>query len=292
MAWQALVAPRKGTQDGAGWCLRYAQSFFGAPVRYNSAWDAWNATQYKHGTGEGLPEVPVLLWFSHYGTYGSPPTYGNWGHVAIHVPGDAIYTSPGTGYGFERWANIGQIESRFASKYVGWSEDINGLRVAQNVNTPAPTPTTNTTTRRVKEMLLCWDTNGTGYLVTTNGVHGLASPQVYNLFFRLINSDQLKTPFGAQTSGFVGNLKDGTPDTFNRAEMSIIDSNLKIIAKSVQTGISIDVDKTAQALSDALGKKFDPNVEIDAEVLATAFEKASERIASSMVKQAGQKLSK
>lgn len=125
-----LVAPRKGTQDGAGWCLRYAQSFFGAPVKHPSAWAAWNATVHKHGPNVPVPGgVAVLLWFSHYGTYGSPPTYGNWGHVAIHVSGDAIYTSPGSGWGFERWGTIAQIEQRFNCKYVGWSEDINGLRV-------------------------------------------------------------------------------------------------------------------------------------------------------------------
>lgn len=156
MAWQALVAPRKTVKDGAGRCLPYAQSFFGAPVRYDSAWDAWNATQYKHGAGEALPGVPVLLWFSHYGTYYSYSQgrsfYGNWGHVAIHVPGDAIYTSPGAGYGFERWANIAQIEARFNSKFVGWSEDINGLRVAQNVGSSTSTAPTTTASRKGTDM--------------------------------------------------------------------------------------------------------------------------------------------
>lgn len=131
MKWIPLVPPRKGTQDGAGWCLRYAQSFFGAPVRYNSAWEAWQHTRYRHGPGDPLPPVPVLLWFEHWGSYGSPPSYGNWGHVAIHCPGDAIYSSPGVGYGYERFANIQQVEARFNAKYVGWSEDINGLRVAE-----------------------------------------------------------------------------------------------------------------------------------------------------------------
>lgn len=285
MTWQALVPPRKGTQDYAGMCLRYAQSFFGAPVRHRSAWDAWNATQHKHGTNEALPGVPVILWFSHFGTYQNE--YGNWGHVAIHVPGDAIYTSPGYGYGFERWATIAQIEQRFASKYVGWSEDINGLRVAQQSGKPAPQPTRS---RKVKTMLLCWDTIGTGYLVTPDGTHGLASPQVYNLFYRLINSDQLKTPFGSQVAGFVGGVKSGMPDTFLKAEMDIINANLKIIATSVRTGVAVDVEKTAAALSDALGKKFDPSVELDVEDLARAFDTAAPRIAASMVKQAGEKM--
>lgn len=137
MVSKQLVEPRLGTVDGAGWCHRFARNFFGAPMGYSSAWEAWQATEYKHGPGEALPDVAVLLWFSHYGTYGSPPTYGNWGHVAVHVPGRGIYTSPGYGEGQEVWQTIAQIESRFASTYVGWSEDINGLRVAQ-VNADVP----------------------------------------------------------------------------------------------------------------------------------------------------------
>lgn len=131
MTWNALVPPRLGTQDATGMCLRFAQSFFGAPVAHPSAWVAWQHQQHRHGPAEPLPPVPVPIWFSHYGTYGSPPTYGNWGHVAIHVPGDAIYTSPAGGFGQGRYATIAQIERAFNATYVGWSEDINGLRVAE-----------------------------------------------------------------------------------------------------------------------------------------------------------------
>ncbi len=130
MAWKALVPPRLGTQDATGMCLRFAQSFFGAPVRYASAWEAWQHVQGKYSPSDPLPDVPVLLWFEHWGTYGSPPTYGNWGHVAAYVPGDAIYTSPAGGYGQGKYATIPQIEAAFNCRYVGWSTDINGLLVA------------------------------------------------------------------------------------------------------------------------------------------------------------------
>lgn len=133
MIWKALVAPRKSVTDGPGWCLRFAQSFFGAPVRYDSAWEAWQHTQYRHSPSEPLPgDVPVLLWFEHWGTYGTPPRYGNWGDVRVHVPGDAIYGAPiaGTAWGQSRVGTIGEIERGIGARYVGWSEDINGLRVA------------------------------------------------------------------------------------------------------------------------------------------------------------------
>lgn len=130
MSWYAAVPPRLGTVDGAGWCLRFAQSFFGAPAMYESAWQAWLATQAKYSPSDPLPGVPVILWFEHWGTYGSPPRYGNWGHVAVYVPGDAIYTSPAWGWGQGRYGTIAEIERTFNAKYVGWTPDINGLLVA------------------------------------------------------------------------------------------------------------------------------------------------------------------
>jgi hypothetical protein len=126
-----LVTPNPDTVDGAGWCLRFTQSVWGAPARYDSAWEAWNATEYKHGTDQALPDVAVILWFSHYGTYGEPPTYGNWGHVVTYFPSRGFLSSPGKGYGQEWFDSPGGVETKFNAKYVGWSEDINGLRVAE-----------------------------------------------------------------------------------------------------------------------------------------------------------------
>ena len=137
----ALVSPRKWVTDGPGWCLRYAQSFFGAPAFNPSAWSAWNYATHKHGPNEPLPDVPCLLWFSHWGTYGSPAYYDNWGHVTPYVPGDAIYSSPaGSYWGFDRYSTIAEVERVYNSKYVGWSEDINGLRVCQPAPVAPPKP--------------------------------------------------------------------------------------------------------------------------------------------------------
>lgn len=140
MTWHPLAPIRPWVVDRPGMCLRYAQSFFGAPVAHRSAWHAFQHVEHRHGPKTPLPDVPVPVWFSHYGTYndglgpydGNSYGWGNWGHVAIHVPGDAIYTSPASGNeGFERYATIAQIERVFNSTYAGWSEDLNGLRVAE-----------------------------------------------------------------------------------------------------------------------------------------------------------------
>ena len=69
-------------------------------------------------------------------------------------------------------------------------------------------------------MLLVLDTTGTGWIVTPDGFGGLASPQIYQLFYRLINSDQTKSPF-------VNGMR---PENFLRAEVDIMDKQLKLLA--------------------------------------------------------------
>lgn len=130
-----LVTPNTAVTDGAGWCLRFTQSVWGAPVRYNSAWEAWEATTLKHGTSENIPtDVAVVVWFSHYGYYGH---YDNWGHVVSWIPGRGYLSSPTSGVGQKWLSTIQDVERSFNSTYVGWSEDINGLRVAE-ITTPRP----------------------------------------------------------------------------------------------------------------------------------------------------------
>jgi hypothetical protein len=130
-----LVAPQV-VDDNAGMCLRFAQSVYGAPVKYASAWDAWNATTLKH-LDRNLPPVSVPLWFSHYGTYGG--VYANWGHVVAYFPDRAQFlSSPPNGYGHAWLNSIEEVERMFNSTYVGWSEDLNGLQIAQHTNDPQP----------------------------------------------------------------------------------------------------------------------------------------------------------
>jgi len=134
-----LVTPNPSVTDGAGWCLRFTQTVWGAPARYESAWEAWEATQYKHGTTENIPnDIAVIVWFSHYGDYDHDGKRENWGHVVTWFPGRGYLSSPGEGVGQEWLDTIQGVEQRFNSNYVGWSEDINGLRVAEITAPPPP----------------------------------------------------------------------------------------------------------------------------------------------------------
>lgn len=130
-----LVSPNLGVTDYPGYCLRMQQSVWGAPVRYATAWEAWQNTQYKH-VGTPPSDVSSVIWFDHWGTYGG--VYGQYGHVATYVPGQGILSNPARGNG-QKWYNtIEQCARDCNATYVGWTEDINGLRVIEPGETPKP----------------------------------------------------------------------------------------------------------------------------------------------------------
>lgn len=133
-----LVSPNLGQQSEAGWCLFFARSAFGAPAVENSAWEGWLNTDFKHT--DALPNVSVPVWFQHYGSYGNPPVYKNWGHVAIYVPGRGFLSSPITFIGpGQQWFDsidalvneMNRIVQGSNTKYVGWSEDISNVKVVE-----------------------------------------------------------------------------------------------------------------------------------------------------------------
>lgn len=135
-----LVEPNTGVEDYAGFCLRFTQSVFGAPAKYRSAWDAWKAATGKH-ENRLFPDAAVPVWFSHFGSYGEPPIYDNWGHVVAWIPGRGFLSSPlgklGT-YGQSWFGTLEEVERAFNAKFVGWSENINGLQVVEYKDDPKP----------------------------------------------------------------------------------------------------------------------------------------------------------
>lgn len=130
MGWVQLVEPNTSVSAPAGSCLAFVQSVYGAPVQYKSAWQAWENVDGKQ-SGRDMPPVSVPVWFSHYGTYGNPPTYDNWGHVIAWIPSEGRFiSSPGSGTGSQWFDSISAVESYFRASFVGWSTYINGLQVA------------------------------------------------------------------------------------------------------------------------------------------------------------------
>lgn len=149
------TAPNMGVEDGPGWCLRFAQSAFGAPVQFESARKAWDGQQARHF--DRPPKgVVVPIWFDHWGTYGSPAKYDNWGHVAVSLGDGRVLTSPLLNSHLKRWdgakgemvgsgiySSIEALQRDLGGSptYLGWSEYVNGKKIVTRGN-PPPTPDT------------------------------------------------------------------------------------------------------------------------------------------------------
>lgn len=127
---KALVQPNLMVQDMGSYGLRFVQSVFDAPIRHQHCWAAWEATEFKHTPEEALPNVPVVVWFS---ATNSSTLNQNWGQATVWVPAEQAFLSnpPQSGRFGQVWFDsIKDVEIAFQAQYVGWSEDINGLRIA------------------------------------------------------------------------------------------------------------------------------------------------------------------
>lgn len=123
-----VVRPRLDLKVAPGWCLKFVQDSFGAPVMHATATIAANATRYRN-TSRVMPNVAVPVWFWHYGTYGG--VSGEYGHVVIWVPGRGFLSSPVSGFGSLWLSSIEAVERTFLAKYRFWSQDVNTLRIAE-----------------------------------------------------------------------------------------------------------------------------------------------------------------
>lgn len=157
------------TVGRAGWCLGYVSDVLGIRSgQYRSAWHAWLGTRHKYGRNDPLPNVPVLLWFEHWGAYddGNGPydgrpvgAVGNWGHVVLWVPANGLFYSSPTGpigtTGHSTFKTISAVEATFNATYVGWSEDLAGVRFVQPTEedmTPEQAAQLDQTFKRLRNM--------------------------------------------------------------------------------------------------------------------------------------------
>lgn len=130
MPYRQLLPANPNTQDIAGSCLSFSSHAFGVADKFSCAWDAW-MDSIQHGDRDFPEGVAHPCWFEHWGSYGTDSEYKNWGHVVVRMTDGRFMSSPGSGYG-QAWFNtIEQVESYFNCKFVGWSEDINSVKVIQ-----------------------------------------------------------------------------------------------------------------------------------------------------------------
>lgn len=137
MKWSQAVAPNLdpviyqggiALSDWLGYCLAFAQTAFGAGWAGSTAWEAWTSrVTYKHADLDIPRGVYVPIWFD--GWWAG----GRYGHVAIYKDG-AVWSSPYTHKPYaDNLGSIAEVERIYGMTYVGWSEDIGGTRVIEQL---------------------------------------------------------------------------------------------------------------------------------------------------------------
>ncbi len=117
----AWTQQRGAIPGGAGWCKRETRTAYNVPSDgSNDATEAWSRTKRRHSTATVPPRGAIVWWTG--GRNGH-------GHVAISQGGGFIRSTdlPISG----RWgtAKLSDPERLWGLRYVGWSEDIEGVRV-------------------------------------------------------------------------------------------------------------------------------------------------------------------
>jgi hypothetical protein len=119
--YEQAIQPNLSIVGQDGYCLVYVHEVFGVPAEYPSATVAWQSAQFPH-PGETPPSnIAVPVWFS----YNGPD-----GHVAVWDKGTIYSTSA---QGDKTFPSIQALVSWMGEgmTYLGWSEDINSVRVVQ-----------------------------------------------------------------------------------------------------------------------------------------------------------------
>lgn len=126
MIYKQLVQPKPQVKGDSGYSLEFAQRSFDAPVKFFTAWTAWENTHIKHSPLEKLPNAYVPVWF--YTTFQND--FAPLGHVLIWSPRkQGLWGPPRYGHGRQLYRLEDVINP--LTNYVGWSEDLYGHKVVE-----------------------------------------------------------------------------------------------------------------------------------------------------------------
>lgn len=132
--------------DGDRWgseCLAFVRSLYGVAAKYPDAITAWRNATHKHRTTGDIPLGAPIWW-------GPTAHTSKYGHVAVYAGNGKCYSTDYGGRGHINLVSIASITNKRGGGYLGWSEDINGVRVIPAVP-PKPKPTPNITAFRTAD---------------------------------------------------------------------------------------------------------------------------------------------
>ena len=118
------------SRDWSGWCLVFVRSCFGVSALYSSATQAWQQAKYRHPTTDAasIPRGVPVFWTG--GSHG-------FGHIALSRGDGTCWTTDFVRAGQVDVARIDAIGPGWGLTLVGWTEDVNGVKVYEQPVEPA-----------------------------------------------------------------------------------------------------------------------------------------------------------
>ncbi|VXB24428.1 hypothetical protein ARTHRO9V_130186 [Arthrobacter sp. 9V] len=125
-----LITPNPHIPCEPGYCLQYVRETFGLGGVYPSATSGWSNAQYKH-RDQNFPDAWVPLWFF----MADEPL----GHVVLRAPDGSIFSTSDDSTVPHHHPNLADLMGYYARyglplMYLGWSEDIETVRVVNVSN--------------------------------------------------------------------------------------------------------------------------------------------------------------
>ncbi|MFN3004973.1 hypothetical protein [Mycolicibacterium wolinskyi] len=189
MAWQQLVTPNTDITEKAGMCLSYSRRAFGAPAVEPTAWDAWTKAKYRH-EDRAFPEgVAHPVWFYWKNKLPGDTVAQEYGHVAVRKADGKIWSSPLSGVGRAWFNSVDDLVRAFGGgmRYVGWSEDISGVKVIEMKGDDMRNPTKDEVVHAfmfgmgaepTEKQINDYTTNPTGWLALFDDIMTIRNDQV------------------------------------------------------------------------------------------------------------------
>jgi hypothetical protein len=129
MPYRQLIIPNPNISCRPGWCLEYVRRTYNQKATYTTAISNWNSSPSKH-RDKNFPNCDIPIWFS----LENDPR----GHVALRMRDGSVYSaSSSTSTIPVHHSSIDTLIKYYAKSnpltYVGWTEDIENVKVIEEV---------------------------------------------------------------------------------------------------------------------------------------------------------------
>lgn len=125
---EAVANANSYSTYAVGYCLQWVRICWEVGSLYGSAIDAWNGARYKHPGDRNPPKGAPLFYRG-----------GQYGHIVI-AKDDGMRSTDCPSAGRVGNAALSWPETHWGQQYLGWTEDLNGVKLPGLSKDPTPDP--------------------------------------------------------------------------------------------------------------------------------------------------------